>query len=308
MQLERLDISLSHYRHLDREHRAHILLLGGLMLAIMALHLLLLPHFPYERFYAVSFGFEVINWLTMLFLFWVVQCAHLPAKTYRLLSCGLMLWIMGATADIMDELVAQPLWLAIYTEDLLRSSGILLSSIGILSTMHYLFHINSRLREQALCDDLTKLPNRRYFHQQLFLEPEGGHALILLDLDHFKQINDNYGHDMGDKVLQQFGEQLQQHCPVGGLAARIGGEEFAILLLDANQTELELLAETLLAATRTIAPNPAHPLTVSIGFGIRGPQEPAVSLFKRVDQALYSAKEAGRNSYMWAPPANHGEG
>lgn len=69
MQFDRLDISLSHYRHLDREHRAHIVLLGIVMLAIMSLHLLLLPHFPYERFYAVSFGFEVINWLTMLFLF-----------------------------------------------------------------------------------------------------------------------------------------------------------------------------------------------------------------------------------------------
>ena len=227
MQFDRLDISLSHYRHLDREHRAHIALLGIVMLAIMALHLLLLPHFPYERFYAVSFGFEVINWLTMLFLFWVVQCAHLPTHTYRMLSCGLMLWIMGATADIMDELVAQPLWIAIYAEDLLRSSGILLSSIGILSTMHHLFHINTRLREQALFDDLTRLPNRRYFHQQLFLEQGVCHALILLDLDHFKRINDNYGHDIGDRVLQQFGELLQQHCPPGALAARVGGEEFA---------------------------------------------------------------------------------
>ncbi|WP_244268513.1 hypothetical protein [Aeromonas fluvialis] len=78
MQLERLDISLSHYHQLDREHRAHILLLGGLMLAIMALHLLLLPHFPYERVHAISLGFEVLNWIIMLFLFWVVQCAHLP--------------------------------------------------------------------------------------------------------------------------------------------------------------------------------------------------------------------------------------
>lgn len=304
MQFDRLDISLSHYRHLDREHRAHIALLGIVMLAIMVLHLLLLPHFPYERFYAVSFGFEVINWLTMLFLFWVVQCAHLPTHTYRMLSCGLMLWIMGATADIMDELVAQPLWLAIYAEDLLRSSGILLSSIGILSTMHHLFHINTQLRQQALFDDLTRLPNRRYFHQQLFLEQGICHALILLDLDHFKGINDNYGHDIGDRVLQQFGELLQQHCPPGALAARVGGEEFALLLPVAHEAELQQLANTLLTATRTIAPDPAHTMTVSLGVGIREPKEPAVSLFKRVDQALYGAKEAGRNCAVWATPTN----
>lgn len=307
MQFDRLDISLSHYRILDGEHRAHIALLGVLMLAIMLLHLWLLPHFPYERFYAVSFGFEVINWFTMLFLFWVVQCAHLPAKTYRLLSCGLMLWIMGATADIMDEIVQQPLWLAIYAEDLLRSSGILLSSIGILSTMHHLFHINAQLRQQALFDDLTRLPNRRYFHQQLFLERGVYHALILLDLDHFKGINDNYGHDIGDWVLQQFGELLQQHCPPEALAARIGGEEFVLLLPVANEAQLQQLASTLLAATRTIAPDPARPLTVSLGVGIREPKEPAVSLFKRVDQALYRAKEAGRNCYKWAAPATHKE-
>lgn len=157
--------------------------------------------------------------------------------------------------------------------------------------MHHLFHINSRLREQALFDDLTKLLNRRYFHQQLFLAQGDCHALILLDLDHFKQINDNYGHDIGDRVLKQFGELLQQHSPPGALAARVGGEEFALL-----------------AATRTIVSDLAHPLTVSLGVGIREPGEPAASLFKRVDQALYGAKAAGRNSYMWAPPDNHGEG
>ncbi|WP_421195683.1 GGDEF domain-containing protein [Aeromonas jandaei] len=307
MQSDRLDLSVTRYRHFDAEHRAHSALLGILVLAIISTHLTLLPHYPAERIHISSLGFELVNWLTMIFLFWVVQCAHLPAKTYRLLSCGLTLWILGATADIMDELVAQPLWIAIYAEDLLRSSGILLSSIGILSTMHHLFHINSQLRQQALFDDLTRLPNRRYFHQQLFLGQGEYQVLLLLDLDHFKWINDNFGHDMGDKVLQQFGALLQQHCPAGGLAARVGGEEFAILLPDANQMELEQLAATLLAATRTIAPDPAHPLTVSIGFGIRGPREPAVSLFKRVDQALYSAKEAGRDRYVSAIPANNGE-
>ncbi|MGH1410207.1 MAG: diguanylate cyclase domain-containing protein [Aeromonas sp.] len=306
MQFERLDISLSHYRHLDREHRAHIALLGALMLAIIVLNLLLQPHFPYERVYAVSLGFETLNCITMLFLFWVVQCAHLPTPTYRLLSSGLMLWIMGATADIMDELVEQPLWLAIYAEDLLRSCGILLTSIGGRSTMHHLIHVSARLREQALFDDLTRLPNRRYFHQQLFLEQGVCQALILLDLDHFKRINDNYGHDIGDRVLQQFGELLQQHCPPDALAARVGGEEFALLLPVANEAELQQLANTLLAATRNIAPDPAHTMTVSLGVGIREPKEPAVSLFKRVDKALYGAKEAGRNCAVWATPTTQG--
>ncbi|RQM70409.1 GGDEF domain-containing protein [Aeromonas jandaei] len=305
MQLDRLDISVAHYRHLDAEHRTHIALLAILVLITISTHLTLLPHYPFERIHASSLGFELVNWITMIFLFWVVQCAHLPTSTYRLLSCGLMLWILGATADIMDELVAQPLWIAIYAEDLLRSSGILLSSIGVLSTLHHLFNVSNQLRQQALYDDLTRLPNRRYFQQKLQLEQQAPLALILLDLDHFKRINDNFGHDVGDRVLQQFGTLLQQHCPPSGLAARIGGEEFALLLPAASESELQPLADTLLATTRTIAPMPDQPLTVSLGMGMQQPGESTAALFKRVDLALYDAKEAGRNCCMWATGATH---
>ena len=99
---------------------------------------------------------------------------------------------------------------------------------------------------------------------------------------------------------------MQQHCPPGALAARIGGEEFALLLPEANEARLQQLANTLLTATRAIAPDPAHPLTVSLGVGVREPKESAVSLFKRADQALYGAKEAGRNCAVWATLVNHG--
>lgn len=300
MPFDRLDIRLSHYQLLDREHRAHIALLAGLVLAIVVSHLSLLPHYGLERVHLISLGFEVVNWFNMLFLFWVAQCTPLPRNTYRLLSCGLMLWIMGSTVDIMDELVTQPLWLAIYAEDMLRSSGILLSSIGIFSTMRHLFHINNQLRQQALFDDLTQLPNRRYFHQQLFLDQSHCQALILLDLDHFKQINDNFGHDVGDLVLQRFGEILQPHYPPEALAARVGGEEFALLLPAANEVALQQLAKTLLAAARTISPAPHHSLTISLGLGLRDVGEPSAQLFRRVDQALYSAKKGGRNGYVWA--------
>lgn len=307
MQSERLDISLSYYHHLNREHRAHILLLAGVMIAIIAIHLQQQLHFSFERFHIISFCFEMINILTMLFLFWVVQCANLPTSTYRLLTFGLILWIMGATVDIMDEIVAQPLWLATYGEDMLSSCGFMLSSIGILSTMHYLFHINTLLRQQALFDDLTKLPNRRYFHQQLFMEPDVCQALILLDIDHFKGINDKYGHDIGDQILRQFGKLLQLYCSPTSLAARIGGEEFALLLSAANEAELQQLANTLLTAARTITLAPAHTLTISLGLGSREPKESAASFFKRVDNALYGAKNAGRNTAMWAIPTKHGE-
>ncbi|MGL5226316.1 MAG: GGDEF domain-containing protein [Aeromonas sp.] len=300
MQLDRLDISPSHYRNLNWEHRIHIALLAGSMLMIIIVHLLFLSHLSLKELHPISISFEAINWLTMLFLFWVVQCANVPNRTYRLLSSGMMLWLLGATLDVMDEIVAQPLWIAIYAEDLLRTSGVLVTCFGMLSTMHHLFIINSQLKAQALLDELTQLPNRRYFQQQLNIDPDCPLGLILLDLDHFKQINDRFGHDTGDRVLRQFGIMLNQYCPPEALAARIGGEEFALLLPATNATMLQQLADTLLQATQSIPLSSDKSLTVSIGLGFRLDGEHNAQLFKRVDQALYRAKESGRNCYVWA--------
>ena len=73
MQSDRLDLSVTRYRHFDAEHSAHSALLGILVLAIISTHLTLLPHYPAERIHVSSLGFELVNWLTMIFLFWVVQ-------------------------------------------------------------------------------------------------------------------------------------------------------------------------------------------------------------------------------------------
>ena len=152
---------------------------------------------------------------------------------------------------------------------------------------------------------LTGLYNRRYF--QLSLEREaarvdrgkGNIALILLDIDHFKQLNDTYGHPMGDVVLRKVAETLQRILRKGDILARYGGEEFVMLLPEARHKGAKDFAERV---RKTIASEDMHPggsrkkVTVSVGWALY-PQDAknAHDLVECADRALYFAKDTGRN-------------
>jgi diguanylate cyclase (GGDEF)-like protein len=144
------------------------------------------------------------------------------------------------------------------------------------------------LASQARTDELTRLPNRRSWDAELrrACEGEGPVAVALLDLDHFKRLNDTEGHPAGDRVLRAVAAAWSARLPAGAFLARHGGEEFALLLRDtAGAHEL---AETL----RRACPGPQ---TVSIGLVHRGPGEDPGVLMGRVDAELYRAKAAGRD-------------
>jgi diguanylate cyclase len=166
----------------------------------------------------------------------------------------------------------------------------------------------SRAREEALLDALTQVYNRKGFDQVLqsmwAREPGPGkaHCLILLDIDHFKAVNDQHGHVMGDRVIQALGEVLR-HC-VSGPAysiARYGGEEFAILLPDSTLEDSLRLAETVRACTKAMklrdrrTQNVVLTITLSAGVAAARPGDDSSSLIARADRALYRAKEAGRD-------------
>ncbi|MBZ6073478.1 GGDEF domain-containing protein [Aeromonas schubertii] len=297
MSLLHLDIRPTRLPHFTAGRRWSLALLIGAMLLITTTHLIMLPHFGGERIHLVSLGFELLNWCTLAFMFWVVQCARLQRLAYLLLSTGIGIWLLGATFDLLDEVVAQPLWIAIFAEDMLRSIGMLLSALGILHTMSYVGEIHTRLNDQAHCDELTGLPNRRSFAERL---GETRQALLLLDLDHFKGINDRFGHASGDQVLRRFGTLLREACPTGALAARIGGEEFVLLLPAGERADLLALAERLRLSTQAIVLDDGTPLTVSLGVGLQGKDETLEQLFRRADTALYRAKMAGRDRSEWA--------
>lgn len=162
--------------------------------------------------------------------------------------------------------------------------------------------------EDAYLDALTKVGNRRAFDRrlvELFQHADADATLILVDLDHFKKLNDTYGHLMGDKVLQGVAKVMHKTCPANALAARYGGEEFAFLIQGnadigatiAEQTR-QLLAKLLLRkkSDGQVIDN----ITASFGVAQRNAGEYPEQLIERADKALYKAKEAGRNRVAMA--------
>jgi diguanylate cyclase (GGDEF)-like protein len=159
---------------------------------------------------------------------------------------------------------------------------------------------NVSLEQLAERDGLTGLLNHRAFH--LRLATEVAHAqrvgsaisLLLVDLDHFKDINDHYGHLAGDDVLRRVAEVLQDVARDGDVVARVGGEEFCVLLPNTSSIGARLPAERVRAAVAIIR-DPV-PLTVSVGVSSFPEDAPiARELFERADEALYEAKRRGRN-------------
>lgn len=164
---------------------------------------------------------------------------------------------------------------------------------------------NQRLLEVALTDALTQLPNRRYglerFEQEwaAALRKERPLSCMLLDIDRFKQINDNYGHDMGDAVLRRVATLLKQAVRREDVPCRLGGEEFLVICPDADLKATAVVAERIRRQfEECIFEHAGHALrlTTSIGVASRDASMEGVdALLKMSDQALYTAKQSGRN-------------
>lgn len=159
-------------------------------------------------------------------------------------------------------------------------------------------------RQKAMIDPLTGLPNRAAWSERVDQEvldwhENGGHlAMAILDLDHFKRINDGYGHLAGDKVLKIVADQLRKRLRGRDFIARFGGEEFVLLLPQTSPPAAVQVAETLRAAIEAC---PFHfkgervVITTSIGLSAFRPGERGDQVLKRADEALYRAKDKGRN-------------
>jgi diguanylate cyclase (GGDEF)-like protein/PAS domain S-box-containing protein len=170
-------------------------------------------------------------------------------------------------------------------------------------------------REQQLArtDELTGVYNRRHFfdlaQQELAVAQRYGHPLsvILFDIDFFKQINDNFGHQIGDEVIQQVAAIGGAHLREADVFARYGGEEFILLLPNTSAQQARFLAERIRKAIagRAIAAGGAPVrTTISAGIAELAPGDETIDrLIQRADQALYGAKEGGRNrSVLWGRP------
>lgn len=172
-----------------------------------------------------------------------------------------------------------------------------------------LFMLNSRLKERnreleqlSFRDELTQLHNRRYIMEHLRKLKssrecrQNGLALLLIDIDFFKRINDTMGHPVGDRVLKEFSQVLQESVRGSDLVGRMGGEEFIVVLPNTGKSEAMELAERVRVRIREFNFTAlSSRLTVSIGCGMLKEDDSLETLIERVDSRLYRAKRNGRN-------------
>jgi diguanylate cyclase (GGDEF)-like protein len=171
--------------------------------------------------------------------------------------------------------------------------------------------LEAELRELASTDALTGLPNRRQFMLQLEGEIERVRrgstreaCVLMLDLDHFKRVNDRHGHAMGDSLLRHFAHLLRDELRTTDTAGRMGGEEFAVILPGSNLMAAQTFAQRLCdrLAAEPLAVGPARvEATVSIGIAaIAASDATPDAVLLRADEALYRAKTEGRNRVQLA--------
>ncbi len=167
--------------------------------------------------------------------------------------------------------------------------------------------LNARLREAAYSDELTGLPNRRALDE--FLARSWEHALahdlalscVLLDLDHFKSINDTHGHDTGDRVLRAVARALQEHCRGDDLLARWGGEELVLVCPGVEPGAAAAVAERMRSAVQQLGGGlPAVTLSGGVAGAAREHPDSVGAMMRAADQALLRAKREGRNRIVLA--------
>ncbi|MDP8568894.1 sensor domain-containing diguanylate cyclase [Methylophilus aquaticus] len=207
---------------------------------------------------------------------------------------GFILWTLLTYSSLKDE-TGDILHLVVQIQDITEYKS-----------------LQEKLQAQANHDFLTGLPNRRYFMDRASDELArwnrygGSLTFLMIDIDHFKRINDNYGHHAGDSVLQRFSELCKLQLRDIDLICRYGGEEFAVLLPETNLEQALEIAERLRASTAssafTLNSQQSIHLTISIGVAVaQGKQASLERLLVKTDAALYNAKQSGRNKVSVAP-------
>lgn len=233
---------------------------------------------------AVVAAFAVFGLRDLLFIYSV-----------SFVALSLFLYRAGTPIGESLSLLAHPLAMALI--------GCVLAQL--LMTMRVnAFCVRQKLEHTAMTDELTSLPNRRFIDWQFEIEHARAqrynrlYTVLIVDIDHFKRVNDTYGHDVGDEVLIELASRMTAAIRTEDKLGRWGGEEFVVLLPDTGETDAWTVAEKLrqqVASKRFSTTAGDLELTISVGIAeFANEQEPA-PLVKRADQALYQAKYQGRN-------------
>jgi len=163
-----------------------------------------------------------------------------------------------------------------------------------------------RLEHLATVDPLTGVKNRRSMDEELAVATSVSarngisQGLVLLDIDHFKKVNDVYGHSVGDEVLKELVSLVQQNIRRSDQLFRFGGEEFVLLMPGVDEVGLRAVMHNLQEIIRRFLKHPGGSVTASFGVAILGSEESSDEWFSRADAALYRAKESGRDQVVYA--------
>ncbi|MCW8916104.1 MAG: bacteriohemerythrin [Magnetovibrio sp.] len=218
---------------------------------------------------------------------------------------------MSGSARVLIDTV-----LKMYNNLSSRTLDLMRERIARMKVEKQLKEANQQLAHQAITDELTGLYNRRHFDEILSQEYKRAFrkdhclTLILLDVDHFKLLNDNYGHGYGDEVLQKLGQHLKDICRrPGDFAFRVGGEEFAVLVSDETAMDGRKFADMICQSISGLCIKhdfnlAADHLTVSAGCAALMPTEVAEAndYLVQADRCLYAAKKQGRNCVVCVDP------
>jgi diguanylate cyclase (GGDEF)-like protein len=295
-----LSIALSNRRG-QRPRYGTLSAIVAISLAVLCFYQFVEPNLP-VRIVALNLG------LTSLSLLMLLDVANAPKRTpVEQLLLGLILvtclgfflrpfvyLIPGITAAQIEA----DYWLMVSISDALLCAILAVAIFAVIAV-----DVMENIKREAQTDVLSGLFNRRGFEaraldalaQQTNVAPV---AILLSDLDHFKSINDRFGHSSGDKVIRRFSQILKEQAPREAIIARLGGEEFAVLLPRGQADAAHSLAEAARAAFKKVAPaivsREISP-TASFGIAIAREDEGLLALIERADRALYQAKNDGRD-------------
>ena len=257
---------------------------------------------PIDFYSVVAEGF-----ITSIILYFIFKIQDgLECKViYRLLTYGFGLLFIALWTDTLDELYDSPAIITTIFEDLFQLCGFVLIVAGLSLWLKLNTRVKLQLNDLANTDSLTGLLNRRAFSEILKLEHEKylrykeKFSLLIIDIDHFKSVNDVYGHSAGDETLKVFSDAVKTHLRKSDTLCRWGGEEFLILLPNSDEKSSQILAEKLRLEIEGLSIQYLKDrikFTVCIGIAsINKNDSSPENLIHRADIALFAAKDSGRN-------------
>lgn len=227
----------------------------------------------------------------MLFVIVVVHMGALRSRRETLLQLA---WALSLFAIMLLVRVDRTLAIATWVT---AASVLILLAVAVTEARRRIDRLVAELQRTADFDPLTGLLNRHGVQSRIpaLTSADGRTTAVLIDLDHFKEINDQHGHLAGDEVLMWIGRTLTAAVRAPDLVARYGGEEFLVLVAGGDLDRGSRLAERVRALIENGSRHLPHPVTISAGVAMGSATDDLSGLYARADHALYAAKAAGRN-------------